>query len=114
MSETERERRRFYRVKEAAAIMGVPLRTMYHLAETGQERSRLRQATDLRPRDLPRAQRRRPLLQQVQELAWHRDEERQDRPRLPRRDLPRRDPHLDQKRLEQHTLVACLRYGVWG
>jgi len=35
-SETERERRRFYRVKEAAAIMGVPLRTMYHLAETGQ------------------------------------------------------------------------------
>ena len=31
MSETERERRRFYRVKEAAAIMGVPLRTMYHL-----------------------------------------------------------------------------------
>ena len=36
MSETERERRRFYRVKEAAAIMGVPLRTMYHLAQTGQ------------------------------------------------------------------------------
>ena len=36
MSETERERRRFYRVKEAAAIMGVPLRTMYRLAETGQ------------------------------------------------------------------------------
>jgi excisionase family DNA binding protein len=36
MNETERERRRFYRVKEAAAIMGVPLRTMYHLAETGQ------------------------------------------------------------------------------
>jgi len=36
MSETERERRRFYRVKEAAAIMGVPLRAMYHLAETGQ------------------------------------------------------------------------------
>jgi excisionase family DNA binding protein len=36
MDETEHERRRFYRVKEAAAIMGVPLRTMYHLAETGQ------------------------------------------------------------------------------
>ena len=36
MSETERERRRFHRVKEAAAIMGVPPRTVYHLAETGQ------------------------------------------------------------------------------
>ena len=36
MNEIERERRRFYRVKEACAIMGVPPRTMYHLAETGQ------------------------------------------------------------------------------
>ena len=36
MSEIEQQRRRFYRVKEAAAIMGVPLRTMYRLAETGQ------------------------------------------------------------------------------
>jgi excisionase family DNA binding protein len=36
MNETGRERRRFCRVKEAAAIMGVPLWTMYHLAETGQ------------------------------------------------------------------------------
>jgi len=36
MNENERERRRFYRVKEACEIMGVPQRTMYHLAETGQ------------------------------------------------------------------------------
>jgi len=36
MNETEHERRRFYRVRDAAAIMGVPLRTMYRLAETGQ------------------------------------------------------------------------------
>lgn len=36
MSEIEQQHRRFYRVKEAAAIMGVPLRTMYRLAETGQ------------------------------------------------------------------------------
>ena len=36
MGEIEQQRRRFYRVKEAAAIMGVPLRTMYRLAETGQ------------------------------------------------------------------------------
>ena len=28
MSEIEQQHRRFYRVKEAAAIMGVPLRTM--------------------------------------------------------------------------------------
>jgi len=28
--------RRFYRVKEAAAVLGVPIRTLYHLAETGQ------------------------------------------------------------------------------
>lgn len=28
--------RRFYRVKEAAAVLGVPLRTLYHLAETEQ------------------------------------------------------------------------------
>jgi hypothetical protein len=39
MSETERERRRFYRVKEAAAIMGVPPRTVYHLAETVRSRA---------------------------------------------------------------------------
>jgi excisionase family DNA binding protein len=36
MNKTEREPRRSHRVKEAAAIMGVPPRTMYHLAETGQ------------------------------------------------------------------------------
>lgn len=36
MSEIEQQLRRIYRVKEAAAIMGVPLRTMCHLAETGQ------------------------------------------------------------------------------
>lgn len=36
MGEIEQQRRRFYRVKEASAIMGVPLRTMYRLAETGQ------------------------------------------------------------------------------
>jgi len=35
VSEIEQQRR-FYRVKEAAAIVCVPLRTMYHLAETGQ------------------------------------------------------------------------------
>jgi hypothetical protein len=58
-----------------------------------------------RPGDLPRPQRRRTLLQQAQELARHRDEERQDRPQLPRRDLPRRDPSLDQKRPSQHVLA---------
>ncbi|MCG2799121.1 MAG: helix-turn-helix domain-containing protein [Cellulomonas sp.] len=36
MNEIERERRRLYRVKEACEITGVPPRTMYHLAETGQ------------------------------------------------------------------------------
>lgn len=36
MNEVEGERRRFYRVKEACEFMGVPLRTLYHLAETGQ------------------------------------------------------------------------------
>jgi len=36
MSEIEQQRRRFHWVKEAAAIMGVPLQTMYLLAETGQ------------------------------------------------------------------------------
>lgn len=35
MADNEQVRRRFYRVKEAAAIMGVPQRTIYHLAETG-------------------------------------------------------------------------------
>ena len=29
-------RRLYYRVKEASQIMGVPVRTLYHLAETGQ------------------------------------------------------------------------------
>jgi len=28
--------RRFYRVKEAAAVLGIPQRTLYHLAETEQ------------------------------------------------------------------------------
>jgi len=28
--------RRFYRVKEAAVVLGIPLRTLYHLAETDQ------------------------------------------------------------------------------
>lgn len=28
--------RRFYRVKEAAAVLGVPQRTLYHLVETDQ------------------------------------------------------------------------------
>ena len=28
--------RRFYRVKEAAVVLGVPIRTLYHLAETEQ------------------------------------------------------------------------------
>lgn len=29
-------RRQYYRVKDAAAFLGVPIRTLYHLAETGQ------------------------------------------------------------------------------
>ena len=28
--------RRFYRVKEAAVVLGIPVRTLYHLAETEQ------------------------------------------------------------------------------
>ena len=29
-------RRQYYRVKDAAAVLGVPVRTLYHLAETEQ------------------------------------------------------------------------------
>jgi len=29
-------RRQYYRVKDAAAVLGVPIRTLYHLAETEQ------------------------------------------------------------------------------
>lgn len=29
-------RRQYYRVKDAAAFLGVPIRTLYHLAETEQ------------------------------------------------------------------------------
>lgn len=36
MNEEQAAGRRFYRVKEAASVMGVPVRTIYHLAETGQ------------------------------------------------------------------------------
>ncbi len=28
--------RQYYRVKDAAAVLGVPVRTLYHLADTGQ------------------------------------------------------------------------------
>ena len=28
--------RKFYRVKEASAVLGIPIRTLYHLAETEQ------------------------------------------------------------------------------
>ena len=35
-AETITARRQYYRVKDAAAVLGVPVRTLYHLAETEQ------------------------------------------------------------------------------
>ena len=36
MTESVQARRLYYRVKEASQILGVPVRTLYHLAETGE------------------------------------------------------------------------------
>jgi excisionase family DNA binding protein len=41
----------YYRVKEASRIMGVPVRTLYHLAETGQVPSRRLGTVVLLPAD---------------------------------------------------------------
>jgi excisionase family DNA binding protein len=36
MTELAHSRRLYYRVKEASQLMGIPVRTLYHLTETGQ------------------------------------------------------------------------------
>jgi len=51
MTEQITPRRLYYRVKEASQIMGVPVRTLYHLVETGQVPARRLGTVVLLPAD---------------------------------------------------------------